>query len=147
MTIIAYKDGVIAADTQTSAGGTIEGHVIKIARNSQGDLAGWCGEAVYGYAFLQWFMADHGGTLPDATKTGDPTNTNRAMIVRRDGRVEIYEHKGFSIQEPGYMAMGSGRDIAFGAMFMGATAVRAVEAAIAHDTTCGGRVVSLRHDP
>ena len=56
MTIIAYRAGCLAADSHVTGSGTITGASVKIARNRKGDLAGATGDAVYGYAFRQWFL-------------------------------------------------------------------------------------------
>ena len=64
--------------------------------------------------------------------------------LRSDGMIERWEngHGPLLLQEE-FAATGSGKDIAFGAMHMGATAVEAVEAAIRWDASCGGKVEVL----
>lgn len=45
MTVIAYRNGVIACDTLACVGDSALGAVTKIARNSSGDLAAGAGLA------------------------------------------------------------------------------------------------------
>ncbi len=145
MTIIAYRAGCLAADSHVTGSGTITGASVKIARNRKGDLAGATGDAVYGYAFRQWFLKGEKGEAPDAAAPGKPEDSNRGLIVRHNGVIEVFEFRGKHVVEAKYYAMGSGRDAALGAMFMGASAVDAVKAAIAHDTGCGGEILALMH--
>lgn len=147
MTCIAYRSGIMAVDSAATSNGTVTGSSTKIARNKKGDLAGASGDAIYNYAFRQWFLKGEKGKPPDATESGAPASSNKGLIVRRKGTIEVYEFKGKHVMEANYYAMGSGRDHALGAMFVGASAIQAVEAAIAHDTYCGGKIVSLKHEP
>lgn len=137
----------MAADSATTANGTFTGSSIKIARNKKGDLAGACGDAIYGHAFRQWFLKDEKGKPPNGADHGKPDSSSQGLIVRRNGVIERFDFDGKHLLEAEYYAMGSGRDIAFGAMFIGATAIQAVEAAIGHDTCCRGKIIVLKHNP
>ena len=57
MTTIAYRDGVLAAETATCQGGVMIGIVVKIARRADGDMCGSAGDAAYNAAFTEWFLA------------------------------------------------------------------------------------------
>ena len=144
MTTIVYRDGTLAADTRAMIGDNILGSVVKIARNSNGDLAGAAGLASYNYAFLKWFTGMENGPPPTASK--DDNNFDRGVIFRKNGRIEVFEPTGLFIMTAPYYAFGSGKPEAVGAMFMGATAEQAVEAAIAHDRDTGGEITVLRHE-
>lgn len=145
MTVIAYRDGVLAADTRACMGEQTVGTVTKIARNDKGDLAGAAGAASYNHAFLRWFA---GGEQGDAPLAKEVTNASydRGVIFRRAGPIEVHEPSGKHEMRANYYALGSGRPEALGAMYAGATAEGAVRAAIAHDITCGGDITTLRHD-
>lgn len=145
MTCIAYRHGELAADSAGSSGGTFDGGCTKIVRNKKGDLAGASGEAVYHAAFIAWFLRGEKGAPPDAVRHGDAAGSSKGLIIRRKGTIEVYEFTGKYFVEAKYYAIGSGRDIAFGAMHAGASARQAVEAAIAHDTSCGGKILVLKH--
>lgn len=143
VTCIAYRDGVIASDTGAMIGGTRITHATKIARNTQGDLAGAAGSAVYSAAFLQWFSGGEKGLVPEAKESDD--NVDRGAIFRRGGVIEIYEPGGMFTCRGPYYALGSGRHEALGAMFVGANAQQAVEAAIALDSGSFGEIEILAH--
>jgi hypothetical protein len=140
VTTIAFKGGVLAADTATSSKhNIIRQDVPKIAAH-HGCLAGASGSAVYCAAFLRWFLASEFGEPPKAsTEDGD-----NALIVRPDGTLHLYEEGGWFPSDPPYYAAGSGCDYALGAMFAGADAETAVLAGIEHDPHSGGSVTVLR---
>lgn len=145
MTCIAYRNGFMASDSTATMGGSIFGFCRKIARNSKGDLAGASGDAVYMQAFLDWFEGGEKKKRPNGVDRERPGESSRGIIVRKDGKIEVYEFdQVYNIAAP-YFAIGSGRCEALGAMFIGASAFGAVEAAIAHDTGCGGKIVVLSH--
>lgn len=144
MTTIAYRDGVIAADTRMCVGDSIVGDVVKIARNSNGDLAGAAGDASYSFAFLNWFTGMESGACPEAKQTDN--SIDRGVIFRKNGTIIVYEPHGHFRASAPYFAVGSGRPEALGAMHAGASAEGAVRAAIAHDAYTGGNVTVLRHE-
>jgi hypothetical protein len=144
MTVIVYRDGVLAADTQAAVGDNLLGSVAKIARNSNGDLAGAAGLASYNFSFLKWFTGMESGDPPKGLR--DEHNFDRGVIFRKSGKIEVFEPDGrFEMKAP-YYALGSGRPEALGALFVGADAETAVCAAIAHDKDCGGDVMVLKHE-
>lgn len=149
MTTIAYRNGVLAADTSAGIGGSVVGRVTKIARNAVGDLAGAAGNACYAAAFLDWFIGGEKGEPPKAENDPQANSLDRGVIFRRadqtNGEIVVYEDRGnYHIIAP-YFAMGCGRPEALGAMFAGADAETAVRAAIAHDDHTNGEVEILRH--
>ena len=147
MTIIAYRDGVMAADMQASKGDSKMGTVRKIGRNTAGDLAGVAGDAARAAAFLRWFEKGEEGPQPTLIWEKDGGSFDRALIVRKAGEpYEIYEPSGMFLMYAAYTAIGSGTPEAMGAMHHGATAEEAVAAAIAHDVHCGGDTTVLTHD-
>jgi hypothetical protein len=144
MTTIAYRNGILAADTGMSAGGSIVGSVTKIARSEKGDLAGAAGDASYNHDFIAWFVGGEQGNPPEAQE--EDKTFDRGVIFRRDGRIEVFEPRGrFECSAP-YYAFGSGRPEALGAMFVGASAEQAVQAAIAHDPYTFGDIDVLSHE-
>lgn len=144
MTTIAYRDGMLAADTAMCQGGVMMGSVEKIARRADGDLCGSAGDASYNAAFTAWFLGGEEGSPPEA-KEEDRT-FDRGVIFRRSGDIEIYEPRGRFAASAPYFAFGSGKEPALGAMFAGADAAVAVEAAIEFDPHSGGAVTVLCHD-
>lgn len=143
MTVIAYRDGVLAADTLMCMGDSRVAFSGKIARNGAGDLAGAAGDAVYCQLFLAWFSGGERGDAPEAKR--EQNSLDRALICRASHIIEVFEDRGRYSIEASYFAVGSGRPEAMGAMHAGATAEGAVRAAIAHDAWCGGEITVLRH--
>lgn len=138
MTTIAYRDGVIAADTSMTAGSSRQGRVVKVAANDMGQLAGAAGRATYMAAFLAWFSKGCWDDPPKAEKTDD--QCDRGIVVHWDGSLTVYEDGGsFDLTAP-YYAIGSGKPEALGALFAGADAETAVRAAMEHDTFTAGDI-------
>lgn len=141
MTTIAYKEGILAADSQVTYEGTSDSTMTKIARNALGDLCGASGSACYMYAFLRWFEGGEKGEAPT------PTENDGGIVVRTDGTIECYEHPGpcpFTVTAKAY-AVGSGRKLALGAMAFGASAEEAIKVAAQFDIYTSGKVVTLAH--
>lgn len=141
MTTIAYRDGVLAADSAVSVNDLLSASMRKIVCRADGDMAGAAGHAAYCCRFLEWFSSGETVEAPKATR-GD-YYVDRGVIFRRNGDIKIYEELGRSIVRAPYFAIGSGSHLAIGAMHAGASAPEAVRAAIAHDPYSGGDIVVL----
>lgn len=153
MTIIAYKDGVMAADTLCSSNGTAIGFGVKIARSRAGDLIGASGPSDWTSAMLEWFRAGERRARPKYIDKDGSFGT--AIVVRSKYKSEcLFFYGDVAVPEPsplspgpsGGFATGSGRDIAMGAMFAGASAADAVRAAMALESGCGGTLTILSHE-
>lgn len=142
MTTIAYRDGVLAADTLTTRGATAIVGVTKVAKGGT-RMGGACGGAGFCSEWLAWIREER--PEPPEAKCVDDCN-DVGMVVHADGRLEIYEPSGAYTIETPYYAFGSGRDQALGAMFAGADAETAVRAACEHDVYTGGPVTVLRRE-
>jgi ATP-dependent HslUV protease subunit HslV len=141
MTTIAYRDGVLAADSLITAGNRIATSVsaTKIVRLSDGRLLGHCGQMRHMKPLIA-FLEGRAERYPDMEK--DAT----AMVVHLDGRVELHygRHPDEAFEEDAeFFAIGSGAELALGAMAVGASAIDAVRAAIRFDTSSGGEVKHL----
>jgi ATP-dependent HslUV protease subunit HslV len=141
LTIIAYRDGILAADTSTMIDGNVHLGRTKIARRAtDGALIGSCGLSGFGDAFRRWALDGEIGAAPEVAKDSG------GIIISAKGVVRIFDDAcGCFELVPPYFAYGSGAPIALGAMFAGASAEEAVRAAIQHDRNCGGRVLALSH--
>jgi ATP-dependent HslUV protease subunit HslV len=141
MTTIAYRHGLIAADTQIIGGNTIGAvSVAKIAkRKKDGALCGASGYLSFCQAFHRWFLAGERGKFPTFHE-GD-----RAFIAVKGKQIEMFESVGSFEYDPEYLAIGSGSEFAMGAMCAGANAIDAVAAAVKHDPGSGGDIMSFRH--
>jgi ATP-dependent protease HslVU (ClpYQ) peptidase subunit len=143
MTTIAWDGQSLAIDSQfTDAGLRTVG--IKARKLSDGTVLAFCGTAVAGYALVAWY--EQGAEREKWPHCQTDNETSACLIVAKDGQVAAFERGApFAIpcHEP-FMAWGSGRDYALGAMAMGASAEKAVRVAIKFDTSSGGRVRVFR---
>lgn len=147
MTVIVYRDGVMAADRQSTIMGVRACEVTKVARRpSDGALIGVAGDAGLASAFMRWFVAGEQGDRPALHIAADEHKTALAIIVRAGGAVEEHSVGGWAPVEGAFYAYGSGLEAAVAAMHMGADAARAVEIANIVTTGCGMGVDVVRLD-
>jgi hypothetical protein len=138
MTVIVYRDGVMAADSQVvNNEGLITGAVVKLVRRADGWIAGLAGHAGDVEGFRQWFLAGE----PDGWQAADKDHGFAALMISPEGMVRMFDEKGrgYTVEAPFY-ARGAGAEIAFGALAMGARADQAVEIACRFSVWCGGAV-------
>jgi ATP-dependent HslUV protease subunit HslV len=140
MTVVAYRDGVLAADSLATAGHVKTGQVQKIWRFDDGRLVGGAGGAGDMSTFVAWLLG--GGRGPWECR--DKENGFSALVVAGNGEVAIYdaEGRGYALQAEFY-ARGAGAELALGAMAMGARADQAVEIACRYSVWCEGPVQRL----
>lgn len=139
MTTIAYKDGILAADTLFSCMGTVAGYGPKIERTPSGRLVGASGNATYIRRLLKWAKTEKGD--PPLLKS---TENGMGLIVELDGTVtELNEDGSYSLSMP-FHASGSGTVLAMGVMAQGGTAEEAIRIAIRYDLHTGGDVMTLQ---
>lgn len=130
MTVIAYRNGIMAADSRAFTGGrTPIGQKMKIRRLSNATLVGASSSIPGGgEAAIKWFA---GGR-----KAEDPLPEKFTLLaVNRDGDAFYATDSRFvsgPIKAP-YFAIGSGEEFALGAFATGASAKDAVRIAIQHD--------------
>lgn len=139
MTIIAYKDGIIAADSATFSGQTIINQsTMKIAKSKKGILGGATGSSTFCQSFRDWIMRECKGKV---TFPKDDFG-----IISRPGAtgVEAWDENGVCYYQDAYHAIGAGDDFALGVMWAGGSAIDAVKAAIHHSAFCSGTVNWLK---
>ena len=147
MTVIVYRDGVMAADRQSTITGVRACQVTKVARRgSDGALIGVAGDAALASAVMRWFLSDEKEPKPPLHFAADDTKTALALIVRPDGCVEEHSVSGWAPVEGPFFAYGSGLEAAIAAFHMGADAERAVEITNIVTTGCGMGVDVVRLD-
>jgi ATP-dependent HslUV protease subunit HslV len=138
MTILAYRNGVLAARARTITLRSVSQRVAMLARTPSGWRGGAIGESSDCEAFLSWL---DGG--PDFSRL--PIAAKRCHGLLIDPSRQLYCLSGagvVSCSDP-FVAVGSGSDFAYGAMEMGASAEQAVAVAIRRDRTAGGSVVVM----
>jgi hypothetical protein len=137
MTTIAYRDGVLAADTSTyiqDGNLRLPGRVSKIRRLPDGSLYSGAGTVSQIEALRIWLISERAGEKP---KTDEVT----ALHVRPDGTVLVYDGAAErEMREAPFYAAGTGAAAALGAMMAGASAPEAIRIAIALDPYTSGEV-------
>lgn len=132
MTVLAYKDGVLAADRRSSFGNAIV-TTSKIRRGASGMIAGACGHSMKCRAALAWLL-DEGA---DPSKWPGSSDV-QILAITLDGRIWIYDDGGHPIEVfDEFAALGSGIGEANVAMACGKSAVEAVLLAAQFNSTCG----------
>lgn len=152
MTTIAYRNGVIAADSRTTleteGGGARMFLCEKLFRKqvvlkgvAQEVIIATAGESSPGMVFVDWFGSRKKPPIDDFL-TGEADFT--CLVLQHDG---LWEYdawcRGVKILDEFY-AIGSGAKAALGALHMGAGARKAVELACRIDHYSGLPVVAMR---
>lgn len=142
MTVIAIKDGVIAADSASCANDRITHFADKIflvKPEHGGGYVAASGAWALGQAAARMYAET--GTVP--TEKADQFNLH---LLRSDGSTARCEDGAwFDVAAP-FIAGGCGADFAAGAMAAGASAVEAVRLACQHMNFCGGPILTFSVD-
>lgn len=145
MTVIAFRAGTLAADTQSSRGSGIAGHVDKIGRTDDGFLWAFTGTADFQEQCVAW--AKHGRDLP-APDIAEPNENSTFILIGPNGSPREWNGRGWYETKPQeFYAWGSGAEYALGAMAMGADAAHACLIATQFDVYCGGEITSVMLGP
>lgn len=126
MTTIAFDGLSLAGDRAAFADNIRLFDTVKVWRRDDGALIGCCGATTVCARFTRWFMGGEEGASP-VTDTED----FNAIIVRPNLTVEFHDRFGWSPVESFPVAIGSGREVALGAMDAGLSAREAVRIAAA----------------
>lgn len=143
MTIIAYKNNLIASDSLISEESTRFGSMVKITRGPDGTIAGACGGASSLALFLRWIHVGRRGAKPNLGDDKDFCG----ITINPEGLVLFYEAgmNPYALTNDFY-AIGSGATTAMGAMAAGADAIRAVRIACRFNVLCSEPIYVLRLD-
>lgn len=142
MSIVAYRNGIIACDTaMTSSSGLFIGHKTKINR-----IDNWLLGATGDLAAIDILL--RADLLIRELKDIDSHYTAFRICADTPNEVTMFtpDAKGIGATitlENNYFAIGHGSYLAMGAMAQGATAQEAVDIAIKHSVYCGGEMHSL----
>lgn len=142
MTLVIYRNRVLAGDTSCWEGDIMVSEQEKVERLPDGALLGCCGMISAIQAFTDWARQGFpaGVDLPDLEHDEDFS----ALLIGRDGRINCYDHKyrrEVSVRE--WAAIGAGVEFANGLLVAGYSAEKVVKAAIKHVAYVGGRVTSV----
>ena len=147
MTILVYRNGVMAADSGCWQGDGFTSWSVKIARG-RGGVWGLCGSAAASESFLDWVRGE-GDEMPMPKQVGDRDSSFAALCVMKasPGMISILCYDGFErFRDAPYLAMGAASPCALGALYCGASAVEAVRACIAHGPNAVGPARSVQLD-
>jgi hypothetical protein len=135
VTTIAVYSGEIAADSQCVCGSTVSGYVDKLVKTSAG-VVGVSGDAAFLKVFVDFLET---GVQPDDISEFGRSN---ALVLLPDGSVDLYcLFRHVQRTPPTFpIAIGSGAEIAIGAMVSGKTAEEAVAIACMRDCYSGGPI-------
>ena len=132
VTTIAYRDGILAVDSQVSDGNRFDGTMKKWARGD-GWIAAMAGAANRFQVMETLCVTATGYPVFDKSMLSD---SEELIVVTSLGLFFCNSNGYFQMQAPFYVS-GSGGSIAMGAMAHGATAEEAVQIACKYDTkTC-----------
>lgn len=130
MTTIAYRDGVLVADSYASDDATVM-QVVKSARMPNGDVAGGAGDLGQVAQALAWLQSG----------TGDPPDIDQSGILfTSDGVPHLASGRWPGVRVKGFVAIGSGAQGAMTAMKLGHSAESAVAAVCGIDPCSGGEL-------
>ena len=138
MTTIAYKDGVIAYDSQVTRGDVITDDDYEKCIEQKG-VKFFCAGAVSDHQRLVdvYFGAKPEGNIDASALV---TDGEILMHIAVDDDTGLWKSP---IRLDRVYAIGSGTHYAFAAMDMGGTAYQAIEAAKKRDTSTGGTIRTL----
>lgn len=147
MSTIAYRDGVLAADSQVTDRGSRVGATTKCGELPGGHRWAFVGNLQLMWTFAKWCERALASTEEAPWDTNAPTWTDGndaiGILIFPDGKVSEYEGRGWLRTDAEFFAWGSGRNIALGAMAAGRSAAEAVEIACGIDIYTSGPVTVL----
>lgn len=155
MTVITYKDGVMACDgIRTDHNSCIVDFAAEKIQRINGWLIGTAGDSTAGDQFKLWF----GDTckLGRLEKPPESILLNGAehkssltvlMVNCKSKEVYYMSEASFPVKlHKPFHAIGSGSEVAIGAMAMSADAVQAIKVVSKHISGIGGKIRSLKVD-
>lgn len=147
MTVIAFKDGVMAADTLAQDGQT-RWHVSKLTRLPDGGVAGFCGTTSAGYAAIQWLATGGSDQGHEEKKLLPDISGACVLIAKADGSLWLLEDRfpAWPLIDK-FSALGCGQQACLTALGLGLSAVDAVRQVARHDMCVGDPVQSMRVQP
>lgn len=146
MTAIAFRDGVMAADTavwaSTGGGYTVVGRYRKIDRLKDGSLFASTGRSADHQAVIRWLATDQEGETPKVKEQFS------AIWARRRGVLKIEDDvRPFDMPQADFYAAGASMEFLLGALAAGASAEEAVRLAIQYTDGAAGDVQVERLAP
>jgi ATP-dependent protease HslVU (ClpYQ) peptidase subunit len=132
MTTIATDGHSMAGDTLTCASTIMVRHAVKVFRCQNGQIFGCCGATTDAIKFQEYMLM--GGEKPTLSEDFS------ALVLNVDGSVDWIDKEFVRVSTAVPNAIGSGGEIALGAMLAGQAPENAVRTAMIRDTNTGGDV-------
>lgn len=147
MTTIAYSAGVMAADTQVTAGNR-KFRTHKVRRMADGGLIGGAGHLTNILRVQRWAEEGFSGELPELKDGEDDEGEFECLVVMGDGSAYLLdsELELMPIHDE-FIALGSGGNYAMGAMACGMSPLEAVRIAARFDAATSEPVESWKVEP
>lgn len=147
MTTIAYRDGVMAADSGARNSGACIPWAQKLARGHDGTLYGVSGSAAESTMFLEWVRdgVHTGKEQPKPRPTGECQSSFIVLVAPVIGPLRLITAYGDESYYAPYFAIGAGAATALGALYAGASAEGAIYAALCHADGASGTVNIITH--
>lgn len=141
MSVIAWDGNCLAADRMASVG-NLKRATTKIFKVN-GCLIGATGDSSFGNQMIEWFR--NGEIVADfPTSQRDKDDWSGLLVIRPDKTIQVFERTPYPVKyDEKIIAAGSGRDYAMAAMYLGKSAVEAVDVASLFDNCCGLGVTDL----
>ena len=145
MTVIAYRDGVVAADSQeTMWDGRIQ-QCTKLFKVND-SIVCTAGDSYTGLIYLEWYKKGANPEyIPDLSMV-DISEDFECLVIEKENIYTINRFfQSYEIEmTEGFFALGCGAGYAMAAMEMGANAKEAVRVAIKYDAYCGGKIQTIK---
>ena len=138
MTIVCYRNGVLCSDSGILKGNIKSGTASKIIKTKSGWLVGAAGDLCAIQKFLKWAKKE-----PKIRTHQDYVKAFSGLIIKPSGKVIEFYCDGYCRIDSDFVAMGSGAEIATGALAFGASARQAVECTIEYHNECDGKIQEL----
>lgn len=138
MTVICVRNGIMAVDSMISADKLISGSLKKwraVKEELGGGFVAACGLCSHAMEMVEK-VSLYG--IPGHCPTIDKSVS--VFWLKGDGKLHIIENGGSYCPDGDFFAEGSGREFAYGAMAMGASAYQAAKLTCEHMLGCGGPV-------
>ena len=152
MTVIAYRDGIMAADSLATAGDRITGHckkVFKVVTPRGPEVFGVAGAATYVPLIREYLEGKGQLPMPNDVERGVPQADRHGyavLVASRGGVRVIADGCESAAPDAPYHAIGCGSMFAQGALAAGKSAEDAVRATMECSPWCGGPVQAEKVD-
>lgn len=142
MSVIAYRDGIIACDGRMTIEDMIVTDSIKKIAKGDGVIGGFVGDADGMGENLRWLEDTNGDfeKLPKNKASGIVIFDRRLTSSSKEFELFMIEEGSYYVLPDGYYARGSGREFAMAFMDMGLSAKEAVRMTIKRVTSTGGKI-------